>query len=699
MNWFTGGSAATSISGNGCYRDHDDPAIALPTAVWRHDRLCCLGQRGAGLVALAVPATHRVQRIASDWTGRTDHWSWDGGGVRVDARTSLPGVLFQIDGVTLALDWLCDVPPVERLDAPSPAWDFRSPAGLDGMRGWRALLIPGPHLPILICIDGELASVRTTNYGRWTLRFAGTGARVLIAPLLDAADIPRDPPRLSVWQELVARPPIQAQERFRIADGAMTIEGRFPDAAFAPLPAAISVQHPATLVRTAGEPIRLLRGAYAPFELIRGETWTATVALDWTEAQLARPAKPVSTDRAWAEVPDELAYAGDATWEPGTAMDQLLALRTWAPLLDGLPADRRAALLPRLIPPSASDVTNAVESIAEARSGIRYARWTSMWAHCGDVSWDTDWYNGLALSGLERASRCSDPAISAAAQATAAACRSERAELMRYFSLFHDWSLCAAWIDPRGRMWNADCIHNGLEGLLAEARLRRAEGDADGAAWMTYLAARTAIGLAAGLRYPAHLIGLRAHQPTPESCALRFEAMTTWNTRTPLSTGQEQPLVAVQCLITDGEVSFATPTTRNPYHLAGDFPEWNALLKWHVPISERRRWAEAFAIDDADRHRDWMAAYCGADWRERRARGDQEAREQAAVFYQVAPEIALRRLALGEDADAIEASWAQALPLSAQALLRGGFGLASGSGAKHAPTDQYRSLVSGTVSG
>jgi len=70
-----------------------------------------------------------------------------------------------------------------------------------------------------------------------------------------------------------------------------------------------------------------------------------------------------------------------------------------------------------------------------------------------------------------------------------------------------------------------------------------------------------------------------------------------------------------------------------------------------------------------------MRYYCGDDWRTRRAQGDQEAREQAAVFYSVAPEVALRLWALGEDPRRIEARWQQPLGLAEQLLLRSGMRL------------------------
>ncbi len=674
--WLPGCSAKTSISGNGCYRQQAEAALTLCTSVWRNDHLTTIGAGGTTLFSVAIPPTHQAQRSRTDWVGRTHSWSWRGGDLTVDTVTTLPGPLLSTAGSEIRLVMGVDAPLAERLDAPAEPWKFHSPQGLLGATGWKLILLPGTTMPVLIVVHGELLGISATNYSHWEFRFATGGGRLLVVPLLDAADIPRDAARQAIWAELVARPPLTASERFRLVDHQrLDIECSFGDTTWSPISMAIAaLGENATLVTHPGDTVDLCRGAYAPFRIRRGSSWQVSVDTAWMRARLVRH-QSVTSNAPWSPVPEELAYAGDATWEPGTCMDQLLSLRTWAPLLDGVPDHRKPELLAKLTPPTAAEVQAGVEVVTEAFSGLTYGRWRSMWEHCGDVSWDIDWYNGLALSGLERATRCSDPTIAAAAVKTVKANRQARAELANYFSVFHDWSWSVAWIDPRGKLWNGDCIHNGFEGMLAEARLRREEDDAEGAAWMTYLAARTAIGLMAGFAYPEHLVAARAAQASPGACTLRFERMITWGRRQPMVSGSEERLVAVQCLVTDQEVSFATPVTRNPYHLAGNFPEWNALLRSHLGETVLLRWADDFARTDADRHRDWMSAYTGPDWRQRLASGDQEAREQAAVFYQVAPEVALRRLALDIDPAVVERRWATPLPLAEQTLLRGGYAL------------------------
>jgi hypothetical protein len=293
-----------------------------------------------------------------------------------------------------------------------------------------------------------------------------------------------------------------------------------------------------------------------------------------------------------------------------------------------------------------------------------------MWDHNGDACYDIDWYNGFALSGLERTLRCAVPKLANAARATAKSCRRERDALAAYFTVFHDWSICSAWSDPRGWMWNADCCHNGLEGLLAEARLRDDEQRPADAAHLRYLAARTAVSLLASCELPAWHERLAA-VVNPGRYGLTSRRMRTWGT-TDIDTTSTP--IATQCLVSWRDRVWCTSRTRNPYLAAGNFPEWNVLVRDHARPEHLARIAKDWD-GEAERQADWLRFYLGDDWRERRKRGDQEARVQAAVFYHLAPNVWFRRFALGQTPDAIEQRFATPLNLAEQLLLRAGFAL------------------------
>ena len=111
------------------------------------------------------------------------------------------------------------------------------------------------------------------------------------------------------------------------------------------------------------------------------------------------------------------------------------------------------------------------------------------------------------------------------------------------------------------------------------------------------------------------------------------------------------------------------------------FPEYCALLKKYGPMDIFKRLAAVWASDHPERYEDWLAFYVGADpaARIREGQGDasvyQEAREQAAVFYHVAHDVALRLLILEQDPDEVEAMFKKPMPPAEQLMCRCGLKL------------------------
>ncbi len=685
--WQHGCDGRTSVSGNGRYRESaGDEIMALATCAWRGFEIVTLGAEAKPLLNLELPASYRVRQSARTWTGRRIDYAWTGGDVSVELRTTLPGPLLATRGTSMRLRWPSGAEPQRIEDLADGGWfDAR---GLADAKGHRCWLAQTPNLPVLIVASVPVRRITVVSHMHWQVDFTRKGGGLMIVPLLSAEDAPRTAARLAMWLALAEHPPLRADERFGEREDAITISCIFPGATLAPLPPFLALLDPSgTLARSSQPRTTLLSTWCGPFAVVDGPSWTVDVDTRWIGARLEATRAVAG---ALTEAPEELAYAGDATWEPGTAMDQLLALRTWAPLIGQVPDDLRAQLIARLAPPDAAALRAGVERIVEPASKRPWARLRQMWDHNGDACYDVDWYNGLALSGLARAVECGVPGIAVPALRTAKACRRQRADLAAYAEVFHDWALCSAWSDPRGWMWNADCVHNGLEGLLAEARLRVnediGEGDRAGAARLRYLAARTAIGLLGSLELPAWIAGVRDLQPTATAMSLRLATMTTWSQPcvplfahgSPGAADQRRGLLGVQALVSWREISFATAATRNPYIFAGNFPEWCALLRDHGDHARLAGVAKTWEREQPERYRDWLEFYLGADWRKRREGGDQEARVQASVFYNLAPEISFRRLILGEDADAIEARFATPLHLAEQVMLRAGMRLSDG---------------------
>ncbi|NRA39007.1 MAG: hypothetical protein HRU15_12760 [Planctomycetes bacterium] len=318
--------------------------------------------------------------------------------------------------------------------------------------------------------------------------------------------------------------------------------------------------------------------------------------------------------------------------------------------------------------PTAQEFKDAVEIIDDHDGHGTWGRWRSMFADNGDACYDIDWYNGFGLSGLARA--CQSPMTAYANQAKelSAAVKVERKALFDYFVVFMDWLHHCAMTDPHGWMWNADCIHNGMEGIIAEAELRQLEGDAEGAAFAYYIAAKTGVALRAAMVLPQWHIAVQNDAACTQTYA--YERMVTWCPTEGVSDRPEAPIVGMQGLCGFDSFTWCTTATRNPYVLAGHNPAWSALLKNHW--SNKSVLKEDWEANDPDRYQDWTAYYIGSDWMERRKHGDQEARVQAAVFYNLAPEVCYRFWCLGESAQEIESRFATELHLNEQIMLRSG---------------------------
>jgi hypothetical protein len=114
-----------------------------------------------------------------------------------------------------------------------------------------------------------------------------------------------------------------------------------------------------------------------------------------------------------------------------------------------------------------------------------------------------------------------------------------------------------------------------------------------------------------------------------------------------------------------------TPSVKMPYCLAGHFPEFSALLKQHGPLGQLRRLVRNLENHFPERYCHWIEFYIGRGYRRRWVeQNDQEARVQAAVFYDLAPEVCLRARVLGECPVKIESGYRPRFNLADQLLLR-----------------------------
>ena len=639
----TGLSETSSVGRCGSYREWADHAnvMQLATCVARDvDFHMVRNERITFLGGPVLPRSHSRQHLGSSWTGAAYRYQWEGGGFDVYLKTTLPGPLFVPAGRELHWRWAVSsgVPSARCLP---DGEEFRCAEAKENLG--QVVLLKNWSVPTLLVSSSPILRMSWVSHEGMTLEFANSRANVLIVPLLDIADAPSD---VAPWLDLIAAPPTACREEFEVRGDRVAIRQSFtsydgeacrvvplpPVAGFSPL-------------QSQPQSRLLAQGLMGRFRVVDGSQWESEIQMDWA---LGKPAPTRHVDaQGLSPIPEELAYAGDVTWEPGSAMDQLLALRVWAPLAAVCPPSIWSTIRPQLAPPSAQRLKESLAVFAEPVSGLQWAKEAKLFEEAGDVSYDSDWYNGFELSGLWRAAQCADAAISEPARLLARGAKAERQLLTNYFSIFHDWELGAAWTCPRGCGWNTDCSHNGMEGLLAQAALCREEGDAEGAEFAFYLAAKTASALMAAEWLVDYQIGIGFALDGGGACNLLPEAQGG-SAASETSQEKQRTTFGMSGIYTARGADAQTAASRNPYALAGNFPEFCLLQRKYGRMERYREIVAEWERKHAARYEDWHAFYIAGN------PYPQEARIQASVMYHLAPDIAFRLWTLDQPGEAVE---------------------------------------------
>lgn len=654
-NWRRGLSGRRSVGSFGIYRDRErEEAVCLPTCANIGGVFYSYGDL-QGLFSIELPDEFHLRTHSRSWTGQSVEISGTGWRQDLELRVTLPGPLIRCGDAVQQLRWQPGNDAREILLAgrtPQSA-SFHADCG-----GARMLGVRGDYCDTLMVSSHPIQRILTTSNRHWRIEFAARSSNLFVIPLLKG--IPVEPcfEFEREWLLLAGHPPVDCEEEFREEADRVVVRQHFEGSHLAPVPPMFVLAASSTSGFLTLHPTRtLLQGVFGPWSVADGEAFEASIASEWMDERLLF-AQPVG-DRL-PEFPEEMVYAGDWTWDPASAMDQLLTLRTWAPLVGAVHGAARTELADRLAVPDAASFRSAVLPIREPVLNTDWARPKDLWAERGDCAYDPDWCSGLVLSGLARAVECAEERISRAAWDLASQTKKERTLLAEYFSLYHDWSLCSALSDPRGNLWLPDCAHNGMEGMLGEARLRMRENDPDGAAFLRYLSAKSAcsqLGATAWARWLQQwLPGVTAAPPG----VFTFVNETT-----------DPRIYGVNVAALPRQVIPCVPSSRNPYLLAGHFPEYSALLRDHYPVEELEVLAAIWEKEFPGRYTDWVTFYLGDDWRERfHAQRDQEARVQASVFYHLAPEVCLRLWVLRQPPEAIARLYRHELNLAEFLLLQ-----------------------------
>lgn len=612
------------------------------------------GDPSSSLLSLPVGPNYTRQVLSSSWTGRSSRYTGDHGSMDLHLRVTLPGPLFANFGKTLALRWAFNTAPAHVRDLESGR--ERREMVLKDLG--RALLLLGPRRPMLLIASQPIREYRVISHEHLWLTFDEPGAYVMWLPLLDDADIPTGDQRLALWLRLLAAPPVTCQETYEVRGDQVhvrqqfaSLDNRSPQVVPLPLIPALLGDNGGIQSLPAGQ--MLCKALLGPYKLIEGDHFDWTIDTAWMRAKV-QPTRKIegALAQSLSPIPEELVYAGDVSWEPGSAMDQLLSLRVWAQLAGVMPAGLWRQLKPMLTPPTPQAFRDSLLVLDELFTHQRWAKDKLIFDERNDVSFDSDWYNGLTLSGLWRGINCADEDIAQACRQLACQVKRHRAWMADYLWISHDWALSSNWSDPRGELIDFDCSHNGLEGLLAEMHMCRLEGDTAGAERVQYLAAKMSLIFLANFILPdwARPIGY-------------------------IHSDEGGPHLGVCALYERRGLRVDGFSTRAPYALAGNWPEFANLLRRHGPIDRVRSAADAWKTSHFQRYADWDHFFTRGrhDARQSWSQGN---RTQAAVMYHVAPEVCTRLWALDEDGDQVEGLYKTPLSLAEQLWCRCGAKLA-----------------------
>lgn len=644
-------SDKTSTGRAGSYRGRRAEAMLLSTTVARFVTLHTVGDASCALGGPELPPSYTLVKTEPSWTGVRYEFEWGGGdGLRVELRTTLPGMLLVPKGRTLRLRFEFGNAPESVMDVQGGrtvsycgCWDCGAVSVLLGARSW-ALLAP-QEAPV---------HWRVLTHEHLELEFARPGVAVLYAPFLDELEektLKRWKAQARTLRDLLDRPPLHCREQFEVDGRWIRVKQTFSDekgqpASLAPVPPLWSLLGRAVRMIRLPKSRHLLWTYSGPLRYAEGPSWTARIDGSWMNARLV-PTREVKG--ALPDPPKELSYAGDVTWRPESPMDALISLNTWAPLAAIAPDKVWRKVRKSLHVPTPAQLRDNLLEADEPSLERTYKKDRTIFDERGEVSYDTDWYNGKMLAGMFRALVCADDEVRREAEELVRETKAERAAMQAYMEIAHDWALGTSWTDPRGELWDLDCSHLGMGGVMAEAKMREWEGDTSGAEFSRYVAAKMAVSFIAA--YPlgdlCRETGFLARdlpglQLGPRAFRERQGAFLT------------------------------TASVKSLGIIPPDFPEFLALISKHGPVRDWREMAETWEREYPERYRDWLVFYTGATANRAGKSGRQEERLQAAVHYHLAPEIAVRLLVLEQKPDEIEALYGRPPSLAELLWLRSG---------------------------
>ncbi|MBN2290628.1 MAG: hypothetical protein JXQ83_14935, partial [Candidatus Glassbacteria bacterium] len=430
------------------------------------------------------------------------------------------------------------------------------------------------------------------------IRFDGPAGKIVVMPLYGLLkvehqktaawfeSVPDEVAELcESWRARLQHYPVACSEEYSFSDDGekLTVRDSYEYVSFegavspklAPLPPFVNTARLTGYpVETAGKVVETgYPTYYGPLDYVEGETLVYTVpACSYIDRTLApvrvRGVEGIGKIEAALEAyiarPLWL-WPGDHDYKPDDVMDtmhnlRLLAWATWS-----LPEGKRRKAVEELAQPGLSrigDSNNSYYYFEDPVAGAVYARDSTIFAQRGKTSYDSDWYNGFQLAGLWAYRYFGDR------EKGLGLARSHWplwTALRNYMEIYHDWAACCDVVDPRGNLFDFDCMRNGWCGLLAYARLARDLGHMEQYRQNKFLASKIMVAHYVQWTLQDLLYDWAAAYP-PDSAerALRYP---------------KDEISGIERLEGYGHLLFVQPDSRWPVNLSANIPEHSLILE------------------------------------------------------------------------------------------------------------------------
>lgn len=366
----------------GSHKEISNTTVGLNTCVANGLGIYTFGKSTNLIGAPTTGWNFSLKIIDQSWTGMSLNCQLSTGEkIRIDYRTTLPGVLYSIDGNMFAWDWAVSSSPGNITHLPS----MQTIQNKTDIQNCDHVFCANTSAgPILFSCSQPVEKLESISWEHWRLHFAKPGAKIMITPLLRKEDIPTTPSSINTWVDLTQKPPLYSSEKFIKTDKGINIISNFygisgAETNQAPLPPSCIIAKNQNGLQQLPTNQVLLQTVFGPFAIAENNkgTYSRTINTDWINTRTTATIMINKTNEA---LPFELAYAGDSSWDEKSPMDSLLSWRVWGQVFSLLSNEQQKELKSRVAIPTKTEFENSLMERFEPVSAQKWLMDKSIFA-------------------------------------------------------------------------------------------------------------------------------------------------------------------------------------------------------------------------------------------------------------------------------------------------------------------------------